>query len=163
MTLPPSLPLRAIASNPMYQWFLEEDQPYARDRGRCRRRRRRRRRPLLAAQPRQHRHHAAEQFERQPVSFIIDGVKNTHEIDHRSAFVLIQLSKTQHAPASASGDRDCVAVAVAVAVADNAHGGACPTCLPDHLNAHGFDAIALNLSHPTATVAELRLRLRGWP
>ena len=51
---------------------------------RCRRRRRRRH--LLPAQPRQHRHHAAEQLERQPISVIIDSAQNAHHVDHCSAF-----------------------------------------------------------------------------
>ena len=41
---------------------------------------------LLPAQPRQHRHHATEQLERQLVSFIIDGAKNAHHVDHCSTF-----------------------------------------------------------------------------
>ena len=38
------------------------------------------------AQPRQHRHHAAEQLERQPISVIIDSAQNAHHVDHCSAF-----------------------------------------------------------------------------
>jgi hypothetical protein len=153
MTLSASLPLRAIASKPMSQWFLAEDQPFARNRGRCRRRRRRRRRPLLAAQPRQHREtHCTIRFGSSRNRFAYRSGDRHHLA---RALVL----KTQHAPASASGDRDCVAVAVA----DNAHahGRGFPTRLPNRRNAHGFDATALSLPHPTETVTELQLR--GWP
>jgi hypothetical protein len=41
---------------------------------------------LVPAQPRQHRHHAAEQLKRRPVSLIIDSAENTHYSDHRGAF-----------------------------------------------------------------------------